>query len=75
MTTWELISKLPAILVSLYLDIVAANNNATTLSGILLNLLYLLWLNSKYIINIYSLYYGDIWIGLGNIDKYVLNKY
>ena len=35
-------SKLPTILISLYLDIIATNNNTTALGGILLNLSYLL---------------------------------
>jgi len=40
MTTYKLISKLSTILVSPYLDIIAANNNAATLGGILSNSLY-----------------------------------
>jgi len=42
MISCELISKLLAILVSPYLDVVAANNNIAVLGGILLNFLCLL---------------------------------
>jgi len=41
-TTYKLVSKLSAILVSFYLDVVATNNNTTTLGGILLNSLCLI---------------------------------
>jgi len=44
-------------LVSPYLDIIAANNNTTALGSILLNFPCLLQLSSEYIIDIYSLYY------------------
>jgi len=37
MTTCELISKLSAILVSFYPDIITTNDNTTTLGGILSN--------------------------------------
>jgi len=46
-------SKLSAILASPYLDIIATNNNTTALGGIILNLLCLLQLSSKYITNTY----------------------
>jgi len=42
MTTYELVSKLSAILVSPYPNVVAINNNYAALGGILSNFLYLL---------------------------------
>jgi len=42
MTTYKLTSKLSAILVSSYPNVIAANNNTTTLGGILLNFLCLI---------------------------------
>jgi len=42
MTTYELVSKLLAILVSPYLDIIATDDNIAALGGILLILLCLL---------------------------------
>jgi len=59
----ELISKLLAMLVSPYLDIVATNDNITALGGILLNFLCLLWPSSNYIIDTYSLYYKVCGLG------------
>jgi len=46
-------------LVLLYLDIIAANNNITTLGGIFIKK-NLLLLNNKYIKDTYSLNYRDI---------------
>jgi len=56
-------SELLAILVLLYLDIVAADNDVATLGSILSIFLCLLWLGSKYIIDTYSLYYGVYRLG------------
>jgi len=50
-------------LVSPYLDIIAANDNITALGGILLNFPCLLWLGSNYITDTYSLYYGVYKLG------------
>ena len=50
-------------LVLSYLDIVATNDDITALSSILLNFLCLLWLNSKYVTDTYSLYYGVYRLG------------
>jgi len=57
MISCESVSKLSAILVSAYLDVVAANNNIATLGGILLNFLCLLWLSSECVTDTCSLYY------------------
>ena len=51
------VSKLLAMLVSPCPDIIAADNDYAALGDILLNFLYLSWLNSKYITDTYSLYY------------------
>jgi len=74
-TTYKSVSKLSTILVSSHPDIVATDDDTAALSGIVLNLSCLLWLNSKYITDICSLYHGDILIRLGNIDKHILSKY
>jgi len=59
----KLISKLLAMLVSPYLDIIAADDNIAALGGILLNFPCLLWLSSEYIIDTCSLYYGVYELG------------
>jgi len=59
----ELVSKLSAMLVSLYPDIVAADNDITTLGGILLSFPCLPWLGSEYIMNTCSLDYGVCGLG------------
>jgi len=61
--SYKLISKLLAMLVSPYPDIVAADDNITALGGILSNFLCLLWLSSKYITDTCSLYYGVYRLG------------
>jgi len=59
----ELISKLLAMLVSAYLNIIATDDDITALGSILLSFPCLLWLGSEYIMDTYSLYYGVYKLG------------
>jgi len=61
--SYKLISKLLAMLVSPYPDIIAANDDIAALGSILSNFPCLLWLGSEYIIDTYSLYYGVYRLG------------
>ena len=63
MTTCKSASKLSAILVSSYPNIVTTNNDYIVLGGILSNFLYLSWLGSEYITDTCSLYYGVYRLG------------
>ena len=63
MISYKSVSKLLAMLVLPYPDIVAANDDVAALGGILSIFLCLLWLGSKYVIDICSLYYGVYKLG------------